>query len=299
MSAGVVSVIIPTHNRAGQILDAVRSALAQGDRVGEVIVVDDGSTDDTAAVLATVKDARLRLLRQECQGPAIARDTGWRAARGPWIQFLDSDDGLAEGALTALLKAAEQNPDFIPIGETSIHPDELDAPVAEVFSLAEGKGSLLPRLLFFHAGTILASLMPKTALEAVGGFSGGPKHCEDFDLALRLAVPFPFVHVPLVTYRTRMHAGNRHREHQRTVWLEAAESVQRRVPASAAGWLNKRRSLSYFNWLVADDDFQHGQWRAAAAGFGKCLLWWPVKRHAWRGLFVCLGRMLRGQEGAR
>jgi glycosyltransferase involved in cell wall biosynthesis len=89
-----VSVIIPSYNRAQYIGQAVASALNQGPVVGEVIVVDDGSTDDTLSVLSGIKDPRLRVFTQPQSGPAAARNAGLIQARGRWIQFLDSDDAL-------------------------------------------------------------------------------------------------------------------------------------------------------------------------------------------------------------
>lgn len=86
-----VSVIIPTYNRADMVTDAVKSVLAQTVDDVEIIVVDDGSTDETARALAPFMD-RIVYLRTENQGPAGARNTGMRAARGDYIAYLDSDD---------------------------------------------------------------------------------------------------------------------------------------------------------------------------------------------------------------
>lgn len=88
-----VSIVIPTYNRAGIIRDAVNSVLRQSYSDFELIVVDDCSKDDTLAVLETVKDPRLKVVRHEKNGGAsAARNTGVRAAQGTWIAFQDSDD---------------------------------------------------------------------------------------------------------------------------------------------------------------------------------------------------------------
>jgi glycosyltransferase involved in cell wall biosynthesis len=86
-----VSIVIPTYNRAGVIARAVESVLSQTYRDIEVIVVDDGSSDDTAAVLARFGN-RIRLVRQTNQGVSAARNTGIRVAAGEYVAFLDSDD---------------------------------------------------------------------------------------------------------------------------------------------------------------------------------------------------------------
>ena len=91
MSIPFISVVIPVFNRANCVGNSVESVLAQTFKNFEVIVVDDGSTDNTAEVLACFGN-RIRLIRQENRGVATARNAGIRAAQGNWIAFLDSDD---------------------------------------------------------------------------------------------------------------------------------------------------------------------------------------------------------------
>ena len=92
MAESRVSVVIPAFNALGTIDRAIRSALAQTLPPHEVIVVDDGSPDDTAAHVARHYPESVRLLRQENAGPGIARNTGAAAATGEWLAFLDADD---------------------------------------------------------------------------------------------------------------------------------------------------------------------------------------------------------------
>ena len=87
-----VSVIMPAHNRETFIRDSMDSVLAQTFTDFELIVVDDGSTDTTAAIVESYTDRRIRLIRQPNQGVSVARNTGLEAARGEFITFLDSDD---------------------------------------------------------------------------------------------------------------------------------------------------------------------------------------------------------------
>src|SRR4051794_30966763 len=86
-----VSIILPTFNRADTIMRAIRSVQAQSFQDWELIVVDDGSTDNTVALLTSV-DARIMVVRQANQGMTEARNTGIRAASGDYFAFLDSDD---------------------------------------------------------------------------------------------------------------------------------------------------------------------------------------------------------------
>lgn len=94
MSQGpLVSIVIPTHNRATLVVRAIRSVLDQTHQALELIVVDDGSSDGTGAVVGAIEDPRVRYLRHERpRGACAARNAGIEAARGDWIAFLDDDD---------------------------------------------------------------------------------------------------------------------------------------------------------------------------------------------------------------
>ena len=102
-----VTVVIPTRNRRAVLMKTLASALAQEDVGLEVVVVDDGSSDDTAASLGALDDPRVRLVRRESTpGVARARNAGIAAARGRWVAFLDDDDLWSPGKLREQLAAA-------------------------------------------------------------------------------------------------------------------------------------------------------------------------------------------------
>ncbi len=105
-----VSVIIPTYNRSLYVTRAIDSVLAQSYQKYEIIVVDDGSTDNTRMVLQSYMD-RIYYIYQENSGVSAARNTGLRVSNGEYIVFLDSDDYIAEHALEAQIAALESDPD--------------------------------------------------------------------------------------------------------------------------------------------------------------------------------------------
>ncbi|MCT9087644.1 glycosyltransferase [Streptomyces sp. ASQP_92] len=115
-----VSVVVIAYNDAGLVGAAVRSALAQGPAVGEVVAVDDCSSDDTAAVLdqLATTEPRLRVVRrtENSGGCGTPRNDGIAAATGAYVMFLDSDDVLPPGAVEALLTAAEKHGTEITVG---------------------------------------------------------------------------------------------------------------------------------------------------------------------------------------
>ncbi len=110
-----VSVIIPTYNNAPFVASAIDSALAQSHREIEVIVVDDGSTDDTEAGLARWQD-RVRYIRTANAGAGAARNRGIAEARCPLIAFLDSDDGWMPDRLYLARAVMQARPDVVACG---------------------------------------------------------------------------------------------------------------------------------------------------------------------------------------
>jgi len=112
-----ISVVIPTHNHARELERALRSIADQGDPGAEIVVVDDGSTDDTAAVLARLRaefPSPLVVLHQPNRGPSAARNAGIRVSTGDYLYFLDADDRLLPGALALFRSAlARQKADFL------------------------------------------------------------------------------------------------------------------------------------------------------------------------------------------
>lgn len=107
-----ISVVIPVYNRAHVIAHALTSVLSQGVAVSEIIVVDDGSTDHIASIMANFQDTKstmIRVIRQANQGPGAARNFGARSASSSFILFLDSDDRLLPNAIHHLTCALAAN----------------------------------------------------------------------------------------------------------------------------------------------------------------------------------------------
>src|SRR5262249_5268695 len=115
----LVSVVIPVYNRPRQIVEAVHSIRGQTAPDWELIVVDDGSTDETPGVLRQLEgqDPRIRAVRQDHRGAQSARNIGMRAAHGTWLAFLDSDDQWLPHSLELRLKMAQQE------GVSVVHSD--------------------------------------------------------------------------------------------------------------------------------------------------------------------------------
>jgi glycosyltransferase involved in cell wall biosynthesis len=155
----------------------------------ELIVVDDGSTDGTAALLGQYEDPRLRVLRHESgRGAAAARNVGIAAARGSWIAFQDSDDIWLPHKLERQMALVGRNgaePAVAWCGMLRVLPARAQYEPSR--PSVRRDGAMLPNLLWGPMIGTQTMLVRRDALEAVGGFVEALRTCEDWDLALRLA----------------------------------------------------------------------------------------------------------------
>ena len=185
----LVSVIIPTHNRARFVTEAVESVLHQTVGGWELLVVDDGSTDDTERVLAPHRD-HIRYLRTSSRGVSAARNLGVRETQGDWVAFLDSDDLWLPGKLERQLQALEASP------ETPLcYTDEIwvrnGRRVNPGARHRKHSGWILAHCLPLCIISPSSALMRREILEDVGGFDERLPACEDYDLWLRIALRYP------------------------------------------------------------------------------------------------------------
>ena len=198
-----VSVVVPTRNRSALLAVTLRSALAQRDVELEVIIVDEGSTDDTPAVIASLGDSRIRVIRHERpQGVSVARNRGAAEAHGEWIAFLDDDDLWAPNKLALQVQAARQSGAlWAYVGHVNINKHH---------EVTGGAPPLSPSALMIELprhnvvpGGCSGVVVSRKGLAAAGMFDPQLQPLADWDLWLRLAqigVP-AWVRRPLVAYR--------------------------------------------------------------------------------------------------
>jgi GT2 family glycosyltransferase len=203
----VVSVIIPAYNHGRFIEEALESALTQTYRDLEVIVVDDGSTDDTRERVARFGN-RLGYVYQANAGSAAARNLGIRRSRGAYVAFLDADDIWLPGKVERCVEALEQDPRAGVAYHWWSFIDEAGRPLPRMFSPAYEGDVLAPLLLGWFVGPPMA-VVRRSCLEQVGLFDESLRQAEDYDLFLRLALAgYRYVSVPEMLVRCRWHSAN-------------------------------------------------------------------------------------------
>jgi glycosyltransferase involved in cell wall biosynthesis len=175
----LISIIIPAYNRAALLKNCLESVLAQHYPVFEIIVVDDGSTDNTKHVIADFGDARIRYVHQQNSGAAVARNNGVNHAKGDYIIFLDSDDAAEPTWLSALVTALNKNQDIVTCGFKRY---DSNATLLEEKNSQTGH-ALQQRYGIFLAGTYL---IRRNLFLTVGGFDTALKSGHHTDLSIRL-----------------------------------------------------------------------------------------------------------------
>jgi glycosyltransferase involved in cell wall biosynthesis len=236
----LVSVVIPAFNAAATLNATLDSVLAQTHPRVEVVVVDDGSTDETPAVLASYGD-RLRAVRQRNGGLANARNAGWRLARGDYVAIMDADDVCAPERISVQLRALQRHPEAVlcssaftafdhagfvsashgaryysairdaPDGLRSLYGQEadLEIPAGAWPSLREPLrvpvhvGRVYPALAFGNFVHPPTAMVRRDALLAAGPFDESLRWNSDWEWFVRVSRLGPFVYAerPLLDYR--------------------------------------------------------------------------------------------------
>jgi glycosyltransferase involved in cell wall biosynthesis len=208
MTNPTISVIIPTYNHARYIAEALESVFAQTFKDYEVIVVDDGSTDNTQAVLQPYME-RIRYVRKEHRGYGAARNRGISEARGEFVAFLDSDDLWEAAALETLLEAFQEKDVAIAASASRLirkdgNPtDELDE------KRSPGPYFTTHSLLFFdHCFT--GHVYRKSCFASCGPFNESPLFITgaDYDMWLRVSVRFRLRYIETPLLKKRVHDTN-------------------------------------------------------------------------------------------
>ncbi len=196
-----VSVIIPTYNRRPMVEEAVASVLEQSCEDFELIVVDDGSQDETVPDLEKY-GSRLRLISQARRGVGAARNLGVRSSHGKYLAFLDSDDLWQRQKLESQLRFMEANLE-VQICQTEEIWIRKGVRVNPKRKHRKPSGDIFRPSLDLCLVSPSAVMMTRELFERVGGFDEAFPVCEDYDLWLRVAVdtPVSLISLPLVIKR--------------------------------------------------------------------------------------------------
>jgi len=248
-----ISVIIPTYNSIRFLPNTLDSVLRQTFSEFEVLVINDGSTDNTAEWISSLTDSRVKLINQENQGCATARNTGILAAKGQYIAFLDSDDLWEPTKLEKQVKCLEENPDIGLVYTWVDFSNEEAKPTGKVRKVF-AEGNVFQDML---TGNVVSCgsvpLVRRECFETVGLFDTKLWTAEDKDMWLRISTQYSFalIREPLVYYRqhpnSKSSKGFKRREQDfRRIMSKVPEPL---LPQGSLQWRKVySQQYLYFAW---------------------------------------------------
>lgn len=308
-----ISVVIPARNAAATLAETLRSVLAQG-RLGEVVVVDDGSTDATAGIARGFGDPRIRVIAGPRTGIADALNAGFRAARLAYVARCDADDVFLPDRLARQADWLDRNLGYLAVAGGFQSIDAKGRKLAELGCGGPDR-DITDSLRDGQAVTHLCTwLIRREAVLAAGGARPWFQTAEDLDLHVRLAFAGRVWHVPRPNYGYRLHdASITHgRKAAQLAFFDAAvrdfaaqrgetgtDALDRGVPppvpdfATMTGARNgaEDQILGHIT-AQAWADFREGRKGLAIGGMMRAVQRRPLARGPWKGLLLMLARSL-------
>lgn len=293
----LVSALIPTYNYARFVGRAIDSVLAQTYADVECLVVDDGSTDETPAVLARYGD-RIRVIRQQNRGLSAARNTAIGAARGDLVALLDADDEWKPEKLARQVEWFERTPGLAVVGCGTIVIDDDGRRVRHALWTSPGTGRTALRGIALReawvGGSGSGALIRRAVFDEVGLFDESLTAAEDWDMWLRIAASHRIENVPemLVTINKHGTGSFRNATKMETNQRRVYEAAVRRWPDAFDSRLQRRvrARIAADAGIELADVGSHSQ---AVMRYLQSLREWPLDRQTWylavRGLGKVVG----------
>jgi glycosyltransferase involved in cell wall biosynthesis len=279
-----VSVVIATYNRARYLSETIDSVLGQNFTDFELIIVDDGSTDDTGNLVGAYR-SKIRYVHQENRGPSAARNSGVRHARGSWISIQDSDDLCAPNHLETLYGYAKNHPECGMVFANGAylngaeHARDTIIPRAKSRRLAES-GVGLQDLFDKSIVRLQAALISKACYDALPGHDERLRISMDLDLAFRIHNRYRVAYLDEIVFYYRKHEGNSSADQE----LRLSENIQvmQKLMAEnpqARAILGERRvaaRLAYRYYRLAKAHWTKGRFMEARRAIGEAVALCPT-----------------------
>lgn len=252
MNASLVSVIIPAYNAARTLAATIQSVFEQTIQDFEIIVVDDGSTDDTLKTAQAIaeKYERVKVIAQPNSGAAAARNTAIRAAQGKYIALLDADDLWVSHKLERQLEILENGKKIYAVQSGAFFVND-DLELISVRPCAATQDALLETLLFQNMPNNMSTLVIKREMfEKMGYFDTELEILEEWDMAIKVSRSCNLLSIeePLSLYR--VHAGNRSRN--LAIHIKPGHKILERIfqDASLPAHIKAKRRLIYSHFYT-------------------------------------------------
>lgn len=290
-----ISIIVPTYNRAAFIEEAITSVLEQTESDWELLIVDDGSTDDTRSILEPfLSDTRIHYQYQQNQGQPAAQNKALESARGEFICFLDSDNAWLPRKLEVQLVAMKNNPDVDIIYGDNIKIDEHGNEIGRT-SMRRYSGNIASHLLKDNCVSVNTTMTRRHCFDEMGGMNTERPVAADYDIWLRFSTKYRFLFIPEFFGRYRIMADQissdkrkRYDTNEKTIhdFLEQYPSA---VTSQEA-----KNGLSVFYSRKAKYYAKRGDRQTAFQAIYRALSYAPSSKIVWRSVFRVIFPSRRG-----
>jgi len=285
-----VSIITPTYNRADFLPVAIESVQAQSFPDWEMLIVDDGSTDNTAELVNrySAQDSRIRYFQQPNQGQSVARNHALGEARGEFICFLDSDNAWLPDKLEKQLAVFQQEPDVDIVYGDCITINEQGDEISRA-NMKRHSGRITLHLLKDNCVSMNTTMIRRRCFDEMGGFDEGDRLAEDYELWLRFSTRFRFHYIPeyLAYYRVMENQLSSDKQAR----FQANEAILTEFRARFPGVLSRKAfdaGFAHFYTRKARYLASTGQRGQALKPLSTALGYRPFYRVPWRALLAVL-----------
>ena len=293
----LVSVIMPAFNSVATIGSAIQSVIDQTYPYWELIVVDDGSEDNTSEIATSFRHPGIKVLQQENQGQSGARNTGIESARGKYIAFLDADDLWEKQKLEKQIRCFQDSKDKLGFVHTGYREfdgkrDYFPKPLRYVRK-SKLRGMVFQDLVIHNFIGVLTVMIPKCILDEVGVFDRNLINSPDWDLWLRITRKYPIEYIdqPLARYRLNPHGLSKNYEkYEKNLWkLLERHLLKEDIP-------EKKRKMGL--WLyyrhMAHGFARNGNRTKSFENLVKAFKIRPLSIHNLISAVYIVGRLLKG-----
>ena len=204
-----VSIVMPVYNGVRYLREALDSLLTQTFQDFEIWAIDDGSTDDSPALLASIRDPRLRVYRQDNAGQTGALNTGLKLAKGEYIARMDQDDISEPERLAMQVAFLDSHPEVGLLGSEYMWIDEKGTPLRKM-SFPRNNSNLRRAMARCNPFAHSAVMFRRSLIEQVGGYIQNKNYpqFQDYELWIRMAVHSQVANLPVVLMRYRVHESS-------------------------------------------------------------------------------------------
>ncbi|MGA1871245.1 MAG: glycosyltransferase family 2 protein [bacterium] len=290
-----VSVIIPTYNRSQFITHAIDSVLSQTYHDIEIIIVDDGSTDNTKKILINYNN-RIKYIYQENQGVAAARNTGIKNAKGKYIAFLDSDDMWLPQKLEQQVKILNQYEDIALVYSNIAYCNSNGQFIRVAFSSQQFLSGYIPqKVILWKAmcGYLQTWLLRKTCFEEVGYIDTSLKMSEDREISIRIAMKYKIYGIkePLTMVRQHIPAnrlGRSPAKEREYYYLKCLRILLEKYNDNPIIKKNKKRLIAGYYFYAGKNYLKENNMGLAKNRFWKSIVYNPFRLNVYIYLFSSL-----------